>query len=68
MAAAGASRLILPITSHAFLDTDLRGVLASFTPLQLTKEVKIPVYLSQLKNQKNRGVEEVIAYMQLKIG
>jgi DNA-binding transcriptional LysR family regulator len=68
MADAEACRLILPIKSHAFLDTNLRRVLASFAPSQLTQEVKIPVYLNQLKNQKNRGVEDVIAYMQLKVG
>lgn len=68
MADAEACRLILPIKSHAFLDTNLRRLLASFAPSQLTQEVKIPVYLNQLKNQKNRGVEDVIAYMQLKVG
>jgi DNA-binding transcriptional LysR family regulator len=67
LAAVEVSRLILPITSHAFLDTNLREVLANFTPSQLTQEVKIPVYLNQLKNQKNRGVKELIAYMQLKV-
>jgi hypothetical protein len=67
MATAEVSRLILPVTSHAFLDTNLREVLATFAPSQLTQEVKIPVYLNQLKNQKNRGVEEVIAFMQLKV-
>jgi DNA-binding transcriptional LysR family regulator len=67
LAAVEVSRLILPITSHAFLDTNLREVLANFTPSQLTQEVKIPVYLNQLKNQKNRGVEELITYMQLKV-
>jgi len=67
MATTEPSRLILPSVSHVFLDTTLRKVLAGFTISQFVEDVKVPVYLNQLKSQNNIGVEEVTAYLQLEV-
>jgi hypothetical protein len=63
MATAEPCRLILPKTSHAFLDDKIRQTLLQFDTCPLEQEVKVPLYLNQLKSQKNVGLEDVTDFI-----
>jgi hypothetical protein len=63
MATAESCRLILPKTSHAFLDDKIRQTLLQFDTYPLEQEVKVPLYLNQLKSQKNVGLEDVTDFI-----
>jgi hypothetical protein len=63
VASAEPSRLVLPVKNHPFLDENLKCAIASFEANELPQGISVPVYLNQLKNQSNSGVEDVLAFM-----
>ncbi len=63
VAKAEPSRLVLPVKTHPFLDDNLKQSIASFDANELPQGISVPVYLNQLKNQSNSGVEDVLVFM-----
>ena len=63
MAGADACRLILPKASHVFLDDKIKQVLQAFETSPLAQDVTVPLYLNQLKSQKNTGLDDVIDFI-----
>jgi len=63
MATAEPCRLILPKASHAFLDDKIRQTLLQFDTYPLEQDLKVPLYLNQLKSQKNVGLEDVTDFI-----
>jgi DNA-binding transcriptional LysR family regulator len=63
MAKAESSRLILPVKTHPFIDLKLKSSLLEFEASVLDDEVCVPVYLNQLKRQKNAGVEDITHFL-----
>lgn len=64
MAKSQPSRLILPSLNSDHLTPELIKLLSRFSSTQLSDDICVPVYLNQLKNQNNVGVDEVISFLQ----
>ena len=61
IANAESCRLVLPAKKHAFLDDTVKNAIDSFHTEDLAPDISVPVYLNQLKNQNNSGVEDVVS-------
>lgn len=67
LANAESCRLILPIASHVFLDEKIRQILSHYDNSPLGQDVKVPLYLNQLKSQKNVGLDDVTAFLKTRL-
>ncbi len=67
LANAESCRLILPIASHVFLDEKIRQILSHYDNSPLGQDVNVPLYLNQLKSQKNVGLDEVTEFLKTRL-